>query len=179
MLHGFHLVCTDKVWTHIFTSHIQLRISAHVFQCLKKVGKKNLQPVASLSEIRSLFFHFSQTLICIFLHNCCHGQSVFDLTFPDTYKMHHVERECCIGVKKEPLEPLMIGHQLLMWSCRGCLCLSVLHSGTCGLSYRMFYCSTMFLPWSSAHCIKTTLSSDAHTGRVCLIVHTHTHPYTG
>lgn len=94
---------------------------------------------------------------------------------PDPYKMHHVEWECSIGVKKEPLEPLMIGHQLLMWSCRGCLCLSVFQSGTCGFSYRMFYCSTMFLPWSSAHCIKTTLSPDAHTGRVCLIVHTHTH----
>ncbi len=98
------------------------------------------------------------------------GTICFGFEFPDSYKMHHVEREFCIGVKKEPL---MIGHQLRMWSCRGCLCLSVLHSGTCGFSYRMFYCSTMFLPWSSAHCIKTTLSPDAHTGRVCLIVHTH------
>lgn len=98
----------------------------------------------------------------------------FWFEFPDKKKnkMHCVEQECCTWVKKEPPEPSMIGHQLLMWSCRGCLCLSVHHSGTCGFSYGMFYCSTMFLPWSSAHCIKTTLSPDAHTGRVCLIVHT-------
>lgn len=100
--------------------------------------------------------------------------NLFSIFVPDIYKMLHVERECCAGVKKEPLEPLMIGHRLLMWNCRDCLCFSVLHSGTCGFSYRMFYCSTMFLPWSSGHCIKTTLSRDAHTGRVGIIVRAHT-----
>lgn len=47
------------------------------------------------------------------------------------------------------------------------------HSGTCGFSYRTFYCSTMFLPRSSAHCIKTTLSPGARTGGGCLRKHTH------
>lgn len=72
---------------------------------------------------------------------------------------------------KVQIEPLMIGHQILMWSSRACLCLSVQHSGTCGFSYRMFYCSTMFLPRSSAHWIKTTLFANAHTGRGCFSRH--------
>lgn len=56
--------------------------------------------------------------------------------------------------------------------------MSVLHSGTCGFSYRLFYCSTMFLPRSSAHCIKTTLSRDAHTGSVGLVVRARVRAHT-
>lgn len=110
--------------------------------------------------------------ICVFQQNSCLGQSGPDLTFQIRVKRIVLKESVALESKKEPPEPSMIGHKLLMWSCRGCLCLSVHHSGTCGFSYRMFYCSTMFLPWSSAHCIKTTLSPDAHTGRVRLIVHT-------
>lgn len=103
---------------------------------------------------------------------CCLQQSGVGLSLQVRVEGLVWKESAALESEKEPPEPWMTGHKLLMWSCRGRLCLSVHHSGTCGFSYPMFYCSTMFLPWSSAHCIKTTLSPDAHTGRARLIVHT-------
>lgn len=112
----------------------------------------------TLNQINLLLWKF-------FVIYCCLQQSGPGLSFQIRVKRIVSKESVALESEKEPLEPSMIGHKLLMWSCRGCLCLSVHHSGTCGFSYRMFYCSTMFLPWSSAHCIKTTLSPRCPHGK--------------
>lgn len=106
---------------------------------------------------------------------CCLQQSGPNLSFQIRVKGIVSKASVAVQSVKEPPGPWRIGHKLLTWSCRGCLCLSVHHSGTCGFSYPMFYCSTMFLPWSSAHCIKTTLSPPMPTREESASLYTHAH----
>lgn len=148
----------------------RLLASRHVWQYIGKYSSKWLGLHLKICQTKFVPLRSCTTFFFLPRTVCSWFQ------FPDAYKTHNAKQECCTGVK---MEPRMIGHQFLIQRCRSCLCLSVVHSGTCGFSYRMFYCSTMFLPWSSAHCIKATLSPDAHTGRACLCTHAHTHAHFG
>lgn len=80
-------------------------------------------------------------------------ESVLHLSFLIQMKMCNVQHQC--GMTREPAVP--------SWATASqCDVKCVLHFGACGFDFRMFYCWTMFLPWSAGACIKSILSLDAH-----------------
>lgn len=85
--------------------------------------------------------------------NMSQTEPVLHLSFLIQMKMCNVQHQC--GMTREPAVP--------SWATASqCDVKCVLHFGACGFDSRMFYCWTMFLPWSAEACIKSILSLGAH-----------------